>query len=872
MRIAVLFFVAWFAPLGFAQTVDYARDVKPILKERCFACHGALKQESDLRLDTAAAMLKSEVVVKGKQNESALVSRIAANDGERMPPEGKPLTKEQIAAIAKWIEEGAKAPADEKPEEDPKRHWAFVKPVRPKVNGPPIDSLLEVERAARGLKTSQEADRATLLRRVYLDLIGLPPTREQLHAFINDASPDAYEKVVDRLLASPQYGERWARHWMDIWRYSDWYGRRGVPDVLNSYGQIWRWRDWIVKSLNEDRGYDQMIRDMLAADELTPTDDANIVATGFVVRNFYRWNYNNWMRDNVEHTGKAFLGLTFNCCHCHDHKYDPITQEEYFKLRAIFEPIEIRTDRWPGETDPGVYPKYSYGASYKPITTGMVRVVEEKLDAPTRFYTGGDERNVAKDKPPIPPGIPASLGGKYEAKPVMLPPEAWYPGLKAFVRVEERKRRDDAIHAATQEFDGARQAIAQLVGRMLLQPLAFSEHELADAKFRNARAHLDAAIADRDSLIARIAADDVQYLKTKGDPKAAAQDANLAESRHKVALAKSAIAKTELALAATRRTKSQAAQVPALEKQLAAAKAALATAEAAAKTVSTSYSPLSHQYAKTTTGRRSALANWIANRDNSLTARVAVNHVWNWHFGRPLVESTENFGRSGKPPTHPQLLDWLAVELMDNGWKFKPLHRLIVTSKAYRLASNGPRHPSDLDNVYLARFPSQRIDAEVVRDSLLHVAGELDLTVGGPDIPQDQGLTNRRRSLYFTHHGEARMMFLDLFDSPNPCDAYRRTGSVLPQQALALSNSQLTLDLARKLTAKLTAESNDAAFATAAFEQVLARPHSDAERNSAIRFLSKQTRLLSSESKPSQRAREGLVQALFNHSDFVTVR
>jgi mono/diheme cytochrome c family protein len=864
-----------------ARAVDYTRDVKPILKDRCYACHGALKQESGLRVDTAASLGKAEVVKAGNAKESELVSRISAKDDARMPPEGKPLTPEQIAIISKWIEEGAKAPADEKPEEDPRKHWAFLKPVRPKVaDGNAIDALLDGERKSRGLVASGEADRATLLRRVYYDLIGLPPTREQLLEYLNDTSPTAYEKVVDRLLASPQYGERWARHWMDVWRYSDWYGRRGVPDVLNSYGQIWRWRDWIVKATNEDRGYDRMIRDMLAADELTPTDDANIVATGFVVRNFYRWNYNNWMRDNVEHTAKAFLGLTFNCCHCHDHKYDPISQEEYFKLRAVFEPIEIRTDRWPGEADPGVYPKYSYGAAYKPISTGMVRVVEEKLDAPTRFYTGGDERNVAKDKPPIPPGVPASLGGTYEAKPVALPPEAWYPGLKTFVRDEERKRREDAVRAAAMEFENSRLQLARMIGRMILLPLMIGEHELADRRYRTARANLEAARDDYDAVQARIAADDIAYLGKPGDAKISAEAANRAEGRHAVTLARAKAAQAELSLAIARRTKAQTAQVPALEKQVATTKAAIAPLEAAAKSVSTKYTPLSHQYAKTTTGRRLALANWIANRDNPLTARVAVNHVWNWHFGRPLVETTNNFGRSGKAPTHPQLLDWLAVELMDNGWKFKPLHRLIVTSKAYRMASTGRSHPNDLDNVYLARFPSQRLDAECVRDGLLHVAGELDLAMGGPDIPQDQGLTSRRRSLYFTHHGEARMMFLDLFDAANPCDAYRRSAAVLPQQALALANSEFTLELSRKLTAKLLKTDPDTtSFVKAAFKQILARPASAAEQSAAVRFLERQTKLFEGEAKqlppnvtPLRRAQESLVQALFNHTDFVTVR
>jgi mono/diheme cytochrome c family protein len=453
-------------PAFAGEPVDYLRDVKPILRDRCFACHGALKQRSKLRLDTAAAMAKGghagPAVVAGDPDHSLLIERVTEpNEKERMPPQGKPLTAEQIAILKAWVREGAKAPPDEKPEPDPRDHWAFRAPVRPPVpgSGNPIDAFLAAEWKKRGLTPAGPTDKATLLRRVYLDLIGLPPTREDLAAYLADSSHDAYEKVVDRLLASPQYGERWARHWMDVWRYSDWYGRRAVPDVLNSYGQIWRWRDWIVRSLNADRGYDEMVRLMLAADELAPDRDDDLVATGFLVRNFFRWNYNNWMRDNVEHTAKAFLGLTVNCAHCHDHKYDPVTQEEYFRFRAIFEPLEIRHERWPGEPDPGPYPKYSYGAAYKPIASGMVRVFDEKPDAVTTFYTGGDERNKVPARGAIPPGVPKALGGTFDVKPVALPAAAWYPGAKPFVRQEEVKKREDAVAKAEVALTTAKAAL-----------------------------------------------------------------------------------------------------------------------------------------------------------------------------------------------------------------------------------------------------------------------------------------------------------------------------------------------------------------------------------------------------------------------------
>ncbi len=809
-----------------AAPVDYAREVKPLLRERCYACHGALKQKGKLRLDTVALMTtggRSGPAVKaGAPADSPLVARVCdPDDAARMPPEGKRHTPEQITKLKTWIAEGAKGPANERPDEDPAKHWAFQPVMRPAapVAGNPIDAFLAAERQKRGLTALPETDKATLLRRVTFDLVGLPPSPEDVRAFLADPAPDAYEKVVDRLLASPQYGERWGRRWLDVWRYSDWYGRRSVPDVLNSYGQVWRWRDWTVRSLNADRGYDEMVRMMLAADELAPGDDAEAVATGFLVRNFFRWNYNNWMRDNVEHTAKAFLGLTLNCCHCHDHKYDPVTQEEYFRFRAVFEPLEIRHDRWPGEADPGVYPKYSYGAAYRPIASGMVRVAEDRPDAKTHFYTGGDERNVSKDRDPVAPGVPAALGGVFKVEPVALPAAAWYSGSKAFVRREEREKRELALVAA-----GAALAIR--------------------GDLRIGEAAWTAAGSDLAALEARIAADDVVHLGAKGEVKAATEAAGRAERRYAVDAARLALLRAD-------------------EKSAPAARTKLDAARKALDAPVTTYTPLTHVYpTKTSSGRRAALAKWITSRDNPLTARVAVNHLWAGHFGRPLVETTNNFGRSGSPPSHPELLDWLAAELADNGWKMKPLHRLIVTSSAYRMASGGVAPAADPDNVYLWKFPTLRLEAEAVRDSLLAAAGELDATIGGPEIPQDQGLTSKRRSLYLAHHGEARTEFLDLFDAANPCDAYRRTTSVLPQQALALTNSELALRTSRALAANLPAE--EVAFVRAAFERVLGRPPHADEAAASAAFLARQ--------RPSPAARANLVLALFNHTDFVTVR
>jgi hypothetical protein len=895
-------------PLAAGEDVDYLRDIRPVLKERCFACHGTLKQRARLRLDTAALIRQGgrhgPAIKPGDATGSLLIERITeADEATRMPPQGKPLSPRQIALLKAWVQQGARAPSPEMPEEDVRRHWAFQKPIRPSLpvlpagagTDNPVDAFLAAERLRRGVRqTGSPADRATLLRRIYLDLIGLSPTREQIRAFLADTMPDAYERVVDRLLSSPQYGERWGRHWMDVWRYSDWYGRRAVPDVMNSYPQIWRWRDWIVRSLNEDRGYDRMIVAMLAADEVSPGDEDSLAATGYLVRNWFKWNYNQWMRDNVEHTGKAFLALTLNCCHCHDHKYDPITQQEYFQFRAFFEPLELRHDRVAGEPDPGPFQKYVYGVAYGPITSGRIRVFDEKLDARTFFYTGGDERNRVAGKPPVPPGVPAALGGsRVQVRPVTLPPQAWYPGLRPFVQREETERRQAALAGAEAAHKKARATWAQA--------RSTGAADGARQAMRLAEARLTAARSDLVAVRARVAADKVFYLGTPGDAKLAGRAASRAERQHNLDVALMAQVQADNALELARQRGMGGAQLQPLEKQRAGAQARLAACRAALVADSAAYTPLSPVYPRTSTGRRTALARWIASRDNPLTARVAVNHVWNWHLGQPLVETTYNFGRSGARPSHPELLDWLAVEFMENGWRLKPLHRLIVTSAAYRLSSHfsreDPGRKVDPENRLLWHFPPRRMEAEEVRDGLLFVAGELDAAMGGHEVPHEQGQTSRRRSLYLAHHGESKMQFLELFDAANACEAYRRSTSVLPQQALALSNSELELHqgrvLARKLwraaRAEAVAADREAAFLRAAFEQVLGRAPSAAEQAASAAFLARQRALFRQQaaeiaaarqaagadwpaSDPAARARENLIHALLNHNDFVTVR
>ncbi|MFO0944379.1 MAG: DUF1549 domain-containing protein [Planctomycetota bacterium] len=453
--IAVLLLAGEFSAEG---NIDYLRDIKPILSRRCYNCHGALKQESNYRLDTAALLKQGgdngSALEPGESESSTIVRAIRGADGWRMPPEGSPLKDEEIALIERWINQGAAAP-DEAPPKNPRDHWSFHPPTRPKVPAVtntawarhPIDAFLAAEQEKQGVIPNPPAEKHVLLRRVYLDLIGLPPTREELQAFLLDTSPNAYEKVVDRLLASPHYGERWGRHWMDVWRYSDWAGY-GM-EVRESLPHIWKWRDWIVRSLNDDKPYNRMIEEMLAGDEIAPEDPNVHVATGFLVRNWYKFNRNIWLDNTIEHTGKAFLGVTMNCARCHDHMYDPITQVDYYRMRAFFEPYDVRTDRIPGQADIN--------------QEGIPRAFDRQLDAPTYLFARGDEAHPVKETT-YTPGVPEVLGGNRLAapEPIQLPVTAYYAGMKPFVQEETLTQAIAEVEKTQAEFQKHEQILASL--------------------------------------------------------------------------------------------------------------------------------------------------------------------------------------------------------------------------------------------------------------------------------------------------------------------------------------------------------------------------------------------------------------------------
>jgi mono/diheme cytochrome c family protein len=813
----VIIFVLSAVAVRAAEKVDYLTDIQPLFARHCVGCHGPNRQKAGLRLDSGALVRKGDVngavVVPGKPDDSRLLDAVSGTgDGERMPLDAPPLSAEQIGRLKAWIAQGAMVPKDEPPPGNAADHWAFqpaVKVPPPAGESHPIDAFLAAERTKHGLTTVAEAPPEVLLRRVTFDLTGLPPTPEELSAFLADRSPGVYERAVDRLLASPAFGERWGRHWLDVWRYADWYGYGG--ELRNSQKHIWRWRDWVVESLNADVPYDRMVREMLAADEIAPTDPAAVRATGFLARNYYKFNRHVWLDATVEHTAKAFLGLTLNCARCHDHMYDPVSQEEYYRFRAFFEPHQVRLDRVPGAADPE--------------KSGLARVYDADPAAPTYLFERGDDKRPVKDRP-LSPGVPKAVDRSGLAvNPVKLPATVVHPVFQAHVTDELLKAARDAVKAA-------------------------------EGPMRKAAA--EAGVA---ALQARIAADQAKFCDPPAKSAAElAKAAHTAVGRANLLIAEADLAEATEALTATEKAaKPDPKGVAAAEKKAATAAKAWAAARKAADTPGADYPPVVPSYPATSTGRRKALAEWITDRRNPLAARVAVNHVWLRHFGQPLVPTVFDFGRNGKPPTHPQLLDWLAVEFMDRGWSLKHLHRLIVTSKAYRLSSVGS--PSaDPDNLYLWRANGRRLEAEAVRDAVLAVACKLDRSLGGPDLDPAAG-PPFRRSLYYRHAPEKTMTFLDVFDAASPTECYRRHPTVVPQQALALANSPLALDAA-KAVAESVAEKEPAAFVAAAFRRVLGRDPSNEERSICLTFLAEQ----------KDRGRANLVHVLLNHHEFVTVR
>ena len=776
---AVLIAILTAAPALLAEP-DYQRDIKPILRDRCYSCHSRLKQKSDLRLDAGALILKGgkhgAVVVPGNAGSSPLLEKITATaEDERMPPEGKPLTSDQVALLKDWIAAGARFPKDEPIPPTPAEHWAFQpvrRPSEPTVksrNWPrnSIDRFILAKLEANGWQPARSAEPHALLRRLYLDLTGLPPTLAEQDAFLKNPSPAALDKVIDNLLARPAYGERWARHWLDVVRYADSNGYE--RDAEKPF--VWRYRDYIINALNTDKPFDRFIREQLAGDELPDSSADTVIATGFL--RLGHWDDEpadpatdrfDQLDDIVSTTAQAFLGLTLACARCHDHKFEPFTQRDYYGMVAVFNPLERPRN---GRTE---------------------------LTLPA-----GDPSQIAvlavRDK-----------------------------------QIAELKKQTNELAAAEIE-----RRIASLREATPDLPQAYCLHEPSPTP-------------------------PPTHVLTRGS--------------------------------ASR----PGAEVPPL------------TPAVLVKPQPTFPSPSSR-----TSQRRLGVANWIASPENPLTARVLVNRVWQQHFGHGLVRTPNDFGLMGDPPTHPELLDWLADWFVhEGGWSLKKLHRLILTSATWRQASsvessnrsivktNRRRDTSanrlndstiqrfnepastDPDNRLLWHFTHRRLEVEAIRDSMLVVNGQLNPKMFGPAMkpriplaaleantdkesiwkPSDDIEASRRTIYAFIKRGLVVPMLevLDLGDTVHSCPQ-RQVTTVAPQ-ALSLFNGEFVNQQARHFAARLEREagSEPRKQIELAFRLALCRPPTKVEMATLMEFCRE---------RPGQEGLEQVCRVILNLNEFV---
>ena len=755
--------------------------VQQLLTSRCQNCHNDQTRSGGLSLMSAAAMRKGgargPAVVPGKPGQS-LLYKLVTDGTPRMPREGEPLSVAEIRSVREWIEAGA--PWTEA------NQWWSLQPLRTSFSpGASIDRFVLDKLKEKGLRPSPEADRRTLIRRVTYDLHGLPPTPEEVTAFVTDAAPGAYERLVDRLLASPRYGERWGRHWLDVVHYGESHGYDKDKPRRNA----WPYRDYVIKSFNDDKPYARFVQEQLAGDALFPDDPNATVALGFIAAG--PWDYvghaelregttdKNLTRvldrdDMVTVTMSAFTSMTAHCARCHDHKFDPISQADYYNLQAVFAGVD-RAER-PVDADPAVFRQRKALLAKRRELVIALRPLEDAMGEVSTPEIVQLDKQLAEWKQVSatdPARRPAEINEKIAAatarRKEMVRAAAPAPMLAEIARLQTEIGRVDAelkalpkpqmVYAAASYFD----------------PIG---------TFRFAPTPRPVNLLIRGSV------------EAPGPPA------------------------TPGALSA----------VPGLQ--------ALFKVDAEGE-------------------RRAALARWITAPENMLTWRSIVNRVWHYHFGAGIVDSPNDFGHMGSLPTHPELLDWLAVQFRESGGSFKKLHKLIVMSAAYRQnsADNAENSRIDADNRYLWRANRQRLDAESIRDSILAVNGRLDSTMGGPSVEQfffkddhspiydysrfdPDAPGNNRRSVYRFLVRSVPDPLMERFDCPDvSMITAKRTTTITAIQALALMNNPFVLKQAEHLAERVQAAGGTV---EAAYRLVLQREPSAAEAATLNAYLQRE--------------------------------
>ena len=774
-------------PVRSADPVDFRKQVYPILHDRCFRCHQGADAKSGVRLDLRAEVLPRTRPPKGERDPLIIQLVTSTEPGKMMPPKGVRLTPEQVQVLRDWIEQGAKWDDELLPPDEKKgAHWAFkpvTRPVVPKVTNVrwvrnPIDAFVATGHERKGITPAAEADRRTLLRRLSFDLTGLPPTAEEIAAFEADRRADAYERQVERLLASSQYGERWGRHWLDVARYADSEGYES--DHVRPFA--WRYRDWVVKAFNDDLPYNRFILEQLAGDELVPYRDDNLIATGFLAAARLSSNeedafkqMNDVYVDIANATANAFLGLTVQCAQCHDHKFDPISHKDYYRLQGFFltgMPYNLAL------RDPAGWKKYEdakpkeYDAARERVNE-LLAAARAKLDEKARQALTAEQTAALK--------VPNDR----------RTPEQHALAVETSLKFQfSQGQIENAIPAADKEqYQALKKKIAEIEAKLPAPPQTFGYYSPITSAH-----HID-------------------VLPMKGFYPPRFDPVELGRAKPFVLLAGDS----------KRRGDALTVGWPA-----ALGPTPKAVAEKPTRTV---------------------LAEWLTDPKHPLTARVWANRVWQYHFGRGIVDTPSDFGLRGARPTHPELLDWLASELVSptqqgalaprSAWSTKHLHRLIVTSATYRQAAQGTPDSAKLDpeNTFLSRWKPRRLEAEAVRDTLLVVSGELDRTLGGaPDADEDKSL---RRAIYLLMKRQ-KSLWQTMFDSPTAAteSCPKRVTTTTPLHALFWLNSTFATERAKAFAArvrKLAGNDRDAQVETA-FALALGRKPKASEREAVARY------------------------------------
>ncbi len=801
----------WLLALCFCCTLAAStagEATRGIFEKRCLNCHGDAKTSGlDLRrLDTIQkGGAHGPAIISGNADQSLIYQAVARLGRLQMPP-GKPLSDDEVKSIRQWINEGA--PWDDTKASEPS-WWAFKKVVRPAVPAVepsdwvrnPIDAFVLHNLNQKGLKHVAAADKRTLVRRLYFNLHGLPPTPDEVATFVNDPAPDAYEKLVDRLLASPRYGERWGRHWLDVVRYAD----TGGFETDMYYANAWRYRDYVIKSFNEDKPYNQFIQEQIAGDELWPDDieltggydiqpqklkhlDARIGTALYTIGPTYHEAALNgeqlryeWLTDAVDTTGQAFLGLTVGCARCHDHKFDPISQRDYHRMMAIFAGSEER--EIPVVSKMNVfgfksgYPNLLHVEDVKEAIQKIDQQARDRGTADVLSKFSGDVATAyklpAKERTPKQAELSAQV----------------FKALTQAGLLENAAGKDFTL-AYTPEEQKERDRLIQLLGQ---------------AAFKASYNYPTATVLGHADVVPEI------HMTSRGD---------FHGNGDKVG--------------------------PGYPK-------VLGGSEDIDDKSGSGFVP----------ERRRALALWLTDAGHPLTARVMVNRLWAWNFGQGIVGTPSDFGRQGDAPSNPELLDWLASEFVNQGWSIKKLQRIMLLSSTYRMSGEADADNLKIDaaNKYSWRFNRQRMDAEELRDTVLSVSGVLNAKMGGrPVIPpltkeEENGMwapsqwpvsldtaEHNRRSVYLYVKRSFPFPMFTIFDAPESSQSCpRRDVTTVAPQALALMNSSFMVDKAKLLAERVSAaHPGDAPVEVqSAWMLALSRNPSDSEKQSAARFLEK---------------------------------